>query len=199
MIVAPYSFRLRRAAMPHSAAPGASSNSTSSGGRDSCCDGDRARDDAARSRRPGLSVPDHIRGGSGGQAGSRAAGRPIEPRVAGGPAAPAHPNALHVVGTGGAGATLREQPSTTAKVLATLPDGSEVEPLEGPIEGDGLLWMKVRSTTEQQGWVAADLLQATAHGSEPLAGPIPADGLSWRKVRAEGNGGWIVSTYVRLS
>jgi peptidoglycan/xylan/chitin deacetylase (PgdA/CDA1 family)/uncharacterized protein YraI len=79
--------------------------------------------------------------------------------------APADPNAWHVAGTGGSGANVREEPSTNATVLAVLPDGTEVQPLGGPTEGDGMYWLKIRSEPNVQGWVAADLLQPPNKGS----------------------------------
>jgi peptidoglycan/xylan/chitin deacetylase (PgdA/CDA1 family) len=84
------------------------------------------------------------------------------------PAPPANPNAWHVVGTGGTGANVREEPSTSATVLAVLPDGTEVQPLEGPVECDGLRWLKVRSAASPPGWVAADLLQPPQKGSTSM-------------------------------
>jgi uncharacterized protein YraI len=82
-----------------------------------------------------------------------------------------------VAGTGGAGANVREAPSTSAAVLAVLPDGTEVQPLEGPVAGDGLYWLKIRSATNVVGWVAADLLQPPNKGSTSLrpAITVPAN------------------------
>jgi peptidoglycan/xylan/chitin deacetylase (PgdA/CDA1 family)/uncharacterized protein YraI len=105
------------------------------------------------------------------------------------PAPPPNPNAWHVAGTGGAGANVREEPSTSARVVGTLPDGAEVVPLEGPVDGDGMKWLKVRSTTNLQGWVAADLLQAPSKGSTALRPSItPPSGPRWVVAGTDGAG-----------
>jgi uncharacterized protein YraI len=78
--------------------------------------------------------------------------------------APAAPKGWYVAGTGGAGANVREAPSTAAVVIGTLPDGTQVQPLDGPVEGDGMRWMKVRSSTSVEGWLAADLLSPPSQG-----------------------------------
>jgi peptidoglycan/xylan/chitin deacetylase (PgdA/CDA1 family)/uncharacterized protein YraI len=91
--------------------------------------------------------------------------------------APANPNAWHVAGTGGTGANVREDPSTSATVLAVLPDGAEVQPLDGPVEADGLHWLEVLTPANVRGWVAADLLQPPQKGSTSLRPQIalPSD------------------------
>jgi peptidoglycan/xylan/chitin deacetylase (PgdA/CDA1 family) len=81
---------------------------------------------------------------------------------------PANPNAWHVAGTGGSGANVREKPSTSAAVVAVLPDGTAVQPLGGPVQSDGMAWLEIRSGSSVQGWIAADLLQPPNRGSTSL-------------------------------
>jgi peptidoglycan/xylan/chitin deacetylase (PgdA/CDA1 family) len=88
--------------------------------------------------------------------------------------APSDPNAWHVAGTGGTGANVREKPSTSATVLAVLPDGTEVQPTDGPVEADGLRWLEVLTPANVRGWVAADLLQPPQTGSTSLRPEITA-------------------------
>jgi peptidoglycan/xylan/chitin deacetylase (PgdA/CDA1 family) len=63
-----------------------------------------------------------------------------------------------VGGTDGAGANLRAQPSTEAAILAELPEGTPVVPLEGPIAAEGLLWRKVRAQG-LDGWIVASYVR----------------------------------------
>ena len=73
---------------------------------------------------------------------------------------------------------LRQQPSTSAALIADLPDGTPVEQLgDTPQDKDGHTWFKVSVLAGgrlQQGWVASKYLQAT--GSTPSPTP-PAPSL----------------------
>jgi hypothetical protein len=56
--------------------------------------------------------------------------------------------------TDGAGANVRESPSTGAPVLGNLAEGTIVEPLEEPVSSEGRAWRRVRSGS-LEGWVVA--------------------------------------------
>ena len=81
-----------------------------------------------------------------------------------------------VAGTGGDGALLRQGPGYDAASLATLPEGTTVQVLDGPITAaDGSIWYGV-GIGGQTGYVVADYLTASglpAPGADP---GLPADG-----------------------
>ena len=58
--------------------------------------------------------------------------------------------------TEGAGLNLREAPSATAPVTATLPEGTVVEVLGPDRQAEGRSWKNVRSPDAGSGWVAAE-------------------------------------------
>lgn len=65
---------------------------------------------------------------------------------------------LVVTNTGVEGLFLREQPSTGANILKTLPEGTQVEKL-GEQDADGRRWLNVRDVESSLvGWAAADFL-----------------------------------------
>ncbi|MCC7371288.1 MAG: SH3 domain-containing protein [Chloroflexi bacterium] len=67
---------------------------------------------------------------------------------------------LRVANTEGAGARLRAEPSRSAPVLKTVPEGASVIPT-GPAERHGdLLWRPVRLDDGLEGWIAMDFLVA---------------------------------------
>jgi hypothetical protein len=63
-----------------------------------------------------------------------------------------------VTGTSGAGLNLRQQPSTYAKVMANVKEGTALTVLEGPSEADGYVWWMVRTPDGAEGWAAANWL-----------------------------------------
>lgn len=65
-----------------------------------------------------------------------------------------------VANTGTQGLFLRAEHATDAPVLATLPDGTRVEQVGEDFMGPGFVWRHVRAPDGQEGWVAADWLQA---------------------------------------
>jgi len=67
-----------------------------------------------------------------------------------------------VEGTSGNGLTLREAPG--GDEVAILPDGSilTLNQDEAPQESGGFMWRKVKSITNQEGWVAEDFLRIGA-------------------------------------
>lgn len=69
------------------------------------------------------------------------------------------PGATVVVqGTGGAGLNLRQEASTTARVVVNVKDGTELTVLEGPEEASGYTWWKARTADGEEGWGAANWL-----------------------------------------
>ena len=67
-----------------------------------------------------------------------------------------------VEGTSGNGLTLRDTPG--GEEVAILPDGSilTLNQDEAAQESGGFMWRKVKSITNQEGWVAADFLRIGA-------------------------------------
>ena len=66
-----------------------------------------------------------------------------------------------VAGTNGDGLFLRSDHSTGAEILETLPDGTPVaRTAEDFTDSTSRLWRKVRAPSGQEGWVAAEFLQA---------------------------------------
>jgi hypothetical protein len=63
-----------------------------------------------------------------------------------------------VTGTGGRGLNLRADPSVSGRLVAGVPDGTELEVLAGPQDGDGFTWWQVRAPDGKEGWAAADWL-----------------------------------------
>lgn len=70
------------------------------------------------------------------------------------------PGAMVIVeGTGGGGLNLRQQPTTYAKVLGNVKEGTTLVVLEGPRDADGYVWWKVRAPDGKEGWAAAKWLK----------------------------------------
>jgi hypothetical protein len=59
-----------------------------------------------------------------------------------------------IAATGGRGANMREQPSTSARVIVTLAEGTTVELLGQPTTVDGLAWRQVRANG-RDGWIVS--------------------------------------------
>jgi hypothetical protein len=71
-----------------------------------------------------------------------------------------------VVNTGGVGVTVRGGPSTNNVAVTVASEGTSLFILDGPTQGDDLLWWQVRLDDGTEGWVAADYLApAVAPGS----------------------------------
>lgn len=69
------------------------------------------------------------------------------------------PGALVVVqGTGGGGLNLREQPTTYAKKVGSVRDGTVLPVLAGPREADDYVWWSVRAPDGTEGWAAGKWL-----------------------------------------
>jgi len=59
-----------------------------------------------------------------------------------------------IAATGGRGANFREQPTTGARVIATLAEGTPVQLLGQPTTVDGMSWRQVRANG-RDGWVVS--------------------------------------------
>jgi hypothetical protein len=57
-----------------------------------------------------------------------------------------------VKGTQGVGLNLRAEPSTTAQVVANAREGAVLTVLDGPQQGSGYTWWKLRTAAGQEGW-----------------------------------------------
>jgi cytoskeletal protein RodZ len=69
------------------------------------------------------------------------------------------PGATVVVqGTAGAGLNLRQQPTTSARVVDSIKEGTELLVIEGPSESDGYVWWKLRAPDGTEGWGATNWL-----------------------------------------
>ncbi len=64
-----------------------------------------------------------------------------------------------IAATGGRGANMREQPSTTARVIVTLAEGTPVELLGQPTTVDGQAWRQVRANG-RDGWIVSGAVHA---------------------------------------
>ncbi|MCC7372210.1 MAG: SH3 domain-containing protein [Chloroflexi bacterium] len=90
--------------------------------------------------------------------------------TSGGSATPAGtpaPERIEITGTGGGGANLRAEPGTSARILQTIPDGTQLTIVGPDREVGGRTWRNVRGQGGTTGWVAAD-------STQPLAEPTPA-------------------------
>ena len=63
-----------------------------------------------------------------------------------------------VKGTGKAGLNLRKKAATSAGIIVTMPEGTELTVVGGPEQADGLVWWKLRTADGKEGWGAADYL-----------------------------------------
>ncbi|MEM7118842.1 MAG: SH3 domain-containing protein [Chloroflexota bacterium] len=64
--------------------------------------------------------------------------------------------------TGGVGLTIRGGPSTSNPPIVIAEEGSVVLVIDGPEEGNDLLWWQVELADGTQGWGAADFLRPAA-------------------------------------
>lgn len=70
------------------------------------------------------------------------------------------PGEVYVVTNAGE-LNMREQPGLTQPVITTLPEGTQVRKLEGPVMMDNVPWMRVRANVNNQtieGWVSTNFL-----------------------------------------
>lgn len=67
-----------------------------------------------------------------------------------------------VINTEGVGLSLRGGPSTDNVKLLTVPEGTTALVIEGPAEGSGFTWWKVRLEDGTEGWMAAQFMAPIA-------------------------------------
>ena len=63
-----------------------------------------------------------------------------------------------IAATGGQGVNLRDGPSTSARVLTTLAEGSAIEVIGDPVPGAGGPWRNVRSGG-REGWIVEGVVR----------------------------------------
>jgi uncharacterized protein YraI len=63
-----------------------------------------------------------------------------------------------VANTEGFGVTIRGGPSTNNVAMTVAEEGAVLLTLDGPEEGNGYLWWKVRLADGTEGWAASDFL-----------------------------------------
>lgn len=100
---------------------------------------------------PTLSPPSPSPNGSPGQSvasGSQPASSP----------SPSPEPGYFIAATDGRGVNLREGPSTSARVIVTLAEGTAVEVFGDPVPGAGGPWRKIRSGS-REGWVVAGVIR----------------------------------------
>jgi len=78
-----------------------------------------------------------------------------------------------VANTGGAGASMRREPSAGAARIKVVLEGQEVEALGPTRDADNLTWRSVRDDTGAVGWIATGLLSELGPGPRPTATPAP--------------------------
>lgn len=67
-----------------------------------------------------------------------------------------------VANTGGVGVTVRGGPSVNNAPITIASDGAVVFVVDGPEEGNDLLWWNIRLDDDTEGWAAADYLEPSA-------------------------------------
>jgi hypothetical protein len=75
-----------------------------------------------------------------------------------------------VYGTGGTGANLRVQPSRSATVIRSVPDGAHLTVIGYDETADGLLWRHVQTDDGTSGWLAQEVVRTLI---TPTATPRP--------------------------
>jgi hypothetical protein len=63
-----------------------------------------------------------------------------------------------IAATDGRGVNLRDGPSTSARVIVTLAEGTAIEVFGDPVAGAGGPWRKIRSGS-REGWVVAGVIR----------------------------------------
>ncbi|MBI3980180.1 MAG: SH3 domain-containing protein [Chloroflexi bacterium] len=69
---------------------------------------------------------------------------------------PAQSTALVVANTGGQGVNLRAQPSTTARIVARLLDGTRLDVAGADVQAEGRTWKHVKDPAGNTGYIAAE-------------------------------------------
>jgi uncharacterized protein YraI len=66
---------------------------------------------------------------------------------------------VQVVGTAGTDLRLRAGPGQDYVTFKLLEDGTVLEVIGGPEEGDGFLWWRLKDNTQTIGWAAEEWLE----------------------------------------
>jgi hypothetical protein len=66
---------------------------------------------------------------------------------------------VEVVNTGGAGVNVRAEAATTAEVLTVFLDGTQVQVIGGPFEGENYIWWQITGNEIASGWIVEEYLQ----------------------------------------
>ncbi|MDQ4074839.1 MAG: SH3 domain-containing protein [Chloroflexota bacterium] len=66
-----------------------------------------------------------------------------------------------VTGTDGLGVNLRQAENTSSEVIQILTDDTPLTVVEGPVEGEGYTWWRVRLEDGTEGWVVEEFLAPT--------------------------------------
>lgn len=109
---------------------------------------------------------------------------PTQTAAASGSAAPAsaaartptgtpEPERVEITGTGAQGANLRAEPSTSARVLQTIPDGVQLTVIGPGREADGRTWRNVRGESGTSGWIVSEVARSLATAT-PATTPTSA-------------------------
>lgn len=65
---------------------------------------------------------------------------------------------VEVANTGGAGVNVRAEASTSSEVLTVFLDGTQVQVIGGPFEGESFIWWQVTGNEVASGWIVEDYL-----------------------------------------
>jgi len=85
---------------------------------------------------------------------------------------------VRIANADGSSVNVRAEPSTSAQVLAELPEGTELD-LAGPDrQVDGRAWRNVKLPGGQAGWIAAAFLVSISPPATPVPGGGPPAGLT---------------------
>jgi uncharacterized protein YgiM (DUF1202 family) len=80
------------------------------------------------------------------------------------------PETVEVYGTGGTGANLRVQPSRSATVIRSVPDGDHLTVVGDDETADGISWRHVQADDGATGWLATEVVRTLV---TPTATPRP--------------------------
>lgn len=74
-------------------------------------------------------------------------------------ASPAAARRVTVANTGGVGAVIRQDPTTDAKVVAGVPEGTSLELVGNDVQSDGRTWRNVKDDAGNRGFIAGELVK----------------------------------------
>lgn len=83
------------------------------------------------------------------------------------------------------GVRLHATPSSGAAVVASVAEGTLVDPIEGPVDAEGVRWIQVQAPGGRRGWVSDSYLEPPPI---PTVGPVPSPGGIYVIDRTDGAG-----------